>query len=109
MRDRAAAPGPGLRAGQPIALALLASLICAASCGPKAGPHQNFPPRADLVAAPEPAVPADALVSEKAANDYDTAVLIWGRGLEAQVGRLCRWAAESGMKGIKCDEGEPGS
>lgn len=45
---------------------------------------------------------AEALVSEKAANDYDTAVLTWGRSLAAQVGRICRWAVGNGMQGVAC-------
>lgn len=81
---------------------MLAALICAASCAHRpevAAPH---PPRADLEAAPEPLVPPEALSSEKAANAYDAAVLTWGRGLEAQVGRLCRWAKAAGMTDAPC-------
>ncbi|MCR5875188.1 hypothetical protein LRS10_13905 [Phenylobacterium sp. J426] len=54
------------------------------------------------MSAPEPLVPDEALTSEKAANDYSAAVLTWGRGLEAQVDRICRWAVSVGMRDITC-------
>ena len=63
---------------------------------------QTFPPAADLRAPPEPLVPAEALVSEKAANDYQIDVLTWGRGLGAQVGRVCAWAKAHGMNDAPC-------
>ncbi|MCR5874349.1 hypothetical protein LRS10_09355 [Phenylobacterium sp. J426] len=47
-------------------------------------------------------MPDEALISEKAANDYSAAVLSWGRGLQAQVGRLCRWAVANGMQDVSC-------
>ncbi|WP_176696049.1 hypothetical protein [Phenylobacterium immobile] len=47
-------------------------------------------------------MPLAALSSEKAANDYSAAVLFWGRGLEAQIGRLCRWAKSKGMAAAPC-------
>lgn len=64
--------------------------------------HQNFPPRADLSGPVEPQITEVALTDEKAANDFDNAVLAWGRGLFAQVGRVCTWAKESGMKDAPC-------
>lgn len=44
----------------------------------------------------------EALASDQAANDYDNAVLAWGRRGWLQVGRVCRWAAENGMAGLDC-------
>lgn len=84
------------------ALVLLAGLICAASCAHKPAPAQGYPPSADLRAPPEPRAPAEALTSEKAANAYSAAVLVWGRSLQAQVDRLCRWAQATGMADAPC-------
>lgn len=83
-------------------LALLGGLISAPSCAHRPIAAQAFPPRADLAAPVEPLVPAEALTSEKAANAYGAAVLVWGRSLEAQVVRLCRWAKASGMEDAPC-------
>ena len=85
----------------PAALLMLALLGCA-GCGHNSVAHQNFPSPADLIAKPEPLVPDAAFTDEKAANDYDNTVLMWGRGLYDQVGRLCHWAAGNGMKGVTC-------
>ena len=42
------------------------------------------------------------MIDEKAANDFDNAVMAWGRGLDQQVGRLCSWAKRTGMKDAPC-------
>ena len=84
-------------------LVLLVSLICVASCAHKpATVFQTFPPAADLRAESEPRVGAEVLVSEKAANDYSADVLVWGRGLAGQVGRVCAWAKARGMTDAPC-------
>lgn len=83
------------------ALLMLASLGCA-GCARNSVAHQNFPSAVDLIAKPEPLVPDAAFMNDKAANDYDNAVLTWGRGLRDQVERLCAWAVGNGMKGIEC-------
>ncbi|MDF0490039.1 hypothetical protein PX554_18045 [Sphingomonas sp. H39-1-10] len=40
---------------------------------------------------------------EDAANAWNDQVLIWGRTGWAQVGRLCRWAADMHMPGVTPD------
>jgi hypothetical protein len=48
-------------------------------------------------------MPAEALDSEKAANDYDAALEAWGERGWKTVARLCRWAADMGAK-VQCPE-----
>lgn len=84
------------------ALLTIAVTVFAASCAnrpPNAA--QQFPRSADLAVEPEPVLSVDALASDQAANDYDNAVLGWGRRGWLAVGRVCRWAADNGME-IDC-------
>lgn len=85
-----------------VALATSAALLCAPGCATSTGPAQQFPLRSDLSVKPEPSPADDVLISDEAANEYDAAVLIWGREGWAQVRRLCRWAAGAGMRGLDC-------
>jgi len=61
-----------------------------------------YPPSADLAVEAKPIMPPEAVRSEAAGIAHDIAIEGWGeRGWDA-VGRLCRWAADNGMKGLSC-------
>ena len=85
-----------------IAVSVTLAALAIASSGCSSTPHQNYPPRVDLVRAGEPQITEAAMIDEKAANDFDNAVMAWGRGLDQQVGRLCSWAKRTGMKDAPC-------
>ncbi len=56
-----------------------------------------YPPVADLAVMPKPAPPDAIVTSERAAAEYSATLEGWGERGWAQVARLCRWAAASGM------------
>lgn len=84
----------------PIAVLMIASLGAAvASCETPAG---TFPRAEDLTVQPKPVPADDVLASRVAGERYDNAVEAWGEDGWAQVGRLCRFFDEMGMKGLNC-------
>ncbi|WP_449253504.1 hypothetical protein [Brevundimonas naejangsanensis] len=60
------------------------------------------PPSADLAVEAKPVMPAEAVRSEAAGIAHDIAIEGWGERGWATVGRLCRWMADSGLKGLNC-------
>ena len=84
----------------PIAVLMIASLGAAvASCETTAG---TFPRAEDLTVQPKPSPPDEVLTSRIAGERYDNAVEAWGEDGWAQVGRLCRFFDEMGMKRLSC-------
>lgn len=87
---------------KPSLIAALMIAICGvgvASCETVAGP---LPPAQDLLVQPKPVPPDEVLTSRIAGEQYDNAVEAWGEAGWAQVGRLCRFFNEVGMKGLDC-------
>lgn len=80
-------------------LALAASLSLASGCASKS---LVFPPSADLQVEPKPVLDPEAIFSEAALDAHDIAIESRGDRLAAQVGRLCRFFDELGMKGLSC-------
>ena len=80
-----------------VALLTSAALLSAGGCATSSGGAQQFPLTSDLSVAPEPIPPADLLISDEAANEYDNAVQAWGREGWERVGRICRWARDAGL------------
>lgn len=62
-----------------------------------------YPPSADLAVPDEPEIPLEALENQEAYDGWVADMTIWGRGLQRQVGRLCRYFAERGME-IECPQ-----
>jgi len=70
-----------------------------ASCGTLG---TSRPPVEDLRVQPKPVPPDDVLTSRIAGELHDNAIEAWGGAGWAQVGRLCRFFDEMGMKGLSC-------
>jgi hypothetical protein len=87
---------------KPFLMACLMIVSCGvvvASCETPAA----FLPRAeDLRVQPKPVPSEDVLTSRVAGERHDNAVEAWGEAGWAQVGRLCRFFDEIGMKGLDC-------
>jgi hypothetical protein len=61
-----------------------------------------YPPPADLRVEAKPRLDPAAIDSEAALEAHDNAVESWGERGWATVGRLCRWAADNGARGLDC-------
>lgn len=73
--------------------------VAVASCGT---PGEALPRAEDLRVLPKP-VPSDKVLTSRIAGEqHDNAVEAWGEAGWAQVGRLCRFWQEMGMKGLDC-------
>jgi len=73
--------------------------VAVASCGTLGA---SRPPVEDLRVLPKP-VPSDQVLTSRIAGElHDNAVEAWGEAGWAQVGRLCRFFDEMGMKGLDC-------
>lgn len=83
-------------------LALAASLSLVSGCASRGPQSPYFPDPVDLVVEPKPVLPADAVESEVLGIAHDIAIEGRGDRLAAQVGRLCRFFDEMGMKGLDC-------
>ncbi len=81
---------------------LAASLLLVTACASRERVTVIYPPSADLAVEAKPIMPAEAVRSEAAGIAHDIAVEGWGERGWATVGRLCRWAADNGMKGLSC-------
>ena len=73
--------------------------VAVASCET---PGAAFPRAEDLTVQPKPAPPDEVLTSRIAGEKHDNAIEAWGEAGWAQVGRLCRFFDEMGMKGLSC-------
>lgn len=82
---------------------LIASAFCvgASSCGSRDETLRTFPPAADLQAAAEPTYPVEALTpgpaGEAAERAWWNSMLLWGRGEQAKVQRICKWSIDLGL------------
>ena len=81
------------------ALMIVSCGVGVASCETTGGP---LPPAQDLRVQYKPVPSDDVLTSRVAGERYDNAVEAWGEAGWAQVGRLCRFFDEVGMKGLSC-------
>ena len=80
-------------------LALAAALSLVSGCASKA---LVYPPSADLTVEPKPQLSPEDVMSEAALDRHDIAIEARGDRLAAQVGRMCRFWKELGMKGLDC-------
>jgi len=80
-------------------LALAASLSLVSGCASKA---LVYPPSADLAVEPKPQLGPEDVMSEAALDRHDIAIEARGDRLAAQVGRMCRFWKDLGMKGLDC-------
>ena len=87
---------------KPFLMACLMIVSCGAavaSCGTLGA---SRPPAEDLMVLPKPEPSDEVLTSRIAGEMHDNAVEAWGEAGWAQVGRLCRFFDEMGMKGLDC-------
>ena len=87
---------------KPFLMACLMIVSCGAavaSCGTLGAAR---PPAEDLMVLPKPEPSDEVLTSRIAGEMHDNAVEAWGEAGWAQVGRLCRFFDEMGMKGLDC-------
>ena len=61
-----------------------------------------LPPAADLRVPAKPVPTEEILTSAKASAAHSSAVEAWGDRMALQIGRLCRWTAAIGAKGLDC-------
>ena len=80
-------------------LAVAASLSLVSGCASKA---LVYPPSADLAVEPKPLLSPEDVMSEAALDRHDIAIEARGDRLAAQVGRMCRFWRDLGMKGLDC-------
>lgn len=81
----------------PLALAALLSPV--SGCASRA---LVYPPAADLQVEPKPVLSSDAVTDDSVGIAHDIAIEARGDRLAAQVGRMCRFWQEMGMKGLDC-------
>ena len=82
--------------------ACLMIVSCGAAVASCATPGAAFPRAEVLRVQPKPVPSDDVLTSRIAGEKHDNAVEAWGEAGWAQVGRLCRFFDEMGMKGLDC-------
>lgn len=61
-----------------------------------------YPPSADLAVEPKPQLSPEDVLSEAALDRHDIAIEARGDRLAAQVGRMCWFWKDLGMKGLDC-------
>lgn len=83
-------------------IACLMIVSCGAAAASCATLSASLPPAEDLRVQPKPVPSDDVLTSRIAGEKHDNAVEAWGEAGWAQVGRLCRFYREMGMKGLYC-------
>lgn len=83
-------------------IACLMIVSCGAAVASCETPGAAFPRAEDLRVQPKPIPSEDVLTSRIAGELHDNAVEAWGEAGWAQVGRLCRFFDEMGMKGLDC-------
>lgn len=83
-------------------LALAASLSLVSGCASRGPQSPFYPDPADLVVEPKPVLPPEAVGSEALGIAHDIAIEGRGDRLAAQVGRLCRFFDDMGMRGLDC-------
>ena len=83
-----------------MACLMIASLgVAVASCETRGA---SLPRAEDLKVLAKPVPSDDVLTSRVAGEQHDNAVEAWGEAGWAQVGRMCRFFDEMGMKGLDC-------
>jgi hypothetical protein len=80
-------------------LMIVSGGVAVASCETPGG---ALPRAEDLKVLPKPAPSDEVLTSRIAGEQHDNTVEAWGEAGWAQVGRLCRFFDEVGMKGLDC-------
>ena len=89
-------------------LALVACAALVSSCASKA--LSAYPPSADLKVEAKPVLSVEALASDNALAEHDAAVEAWGERGWAAVGRICRWAEDTGAQlPFRCQRPPPDS
>ena len=83
-------------------LALAVSLSLASGCASRGPQSPFYPDPADLVIEPKPVLPPEAVDSEVLGIAHDIAIEARGDRLAAQLGRLCRFFGDMGMRGLDC-------
>ncbi|MNX79157.1 hypothetical protein D3C86_1107760 [compost metagenome] len=73
--------------------------VAVASC---TTPGAGLPRAEDLRVQPKPVPSDEVLTSRIAGEKHDNAIEAWGEAGWAQVGRLCRFYRDMGMKGLDC-------
>ena len=69
-----------------------------------------YPPSADLKVEAKPVLSVEALASDNALAEHDAAVEAWGERGWAAVGRICRWAEDTGARlPFRCQRPPPDS
>jgi hypothetical protein len=81
-------------------LLLFGSLLLVSACATK--DESSFPPAADLRRSVKPVLEDTCLESDKCLADHDIKIEGQRDGLYDQVGRLCHFFKDKGMK-IDCD------
>lgn len=82
--------------------ACLMIVSCGAAAASCATLGASLPPVEDLRVQAKPEPTDEVLTSSIAGELHDNAVEAWGEAGWAQVGRLCRFYREMGMKGLDC-------
>ncbi len=83
-------------------LTLTALLCLVPGCAGQARLRAVPPPASDLIVPLEPVPPIEVLTSAKAAADYQVSRDVWSYQMQAQLGRLCRWAADVAGAKVEC-------
>lgn len=91
---------------KPFLMACLMIVNCGVAVASCSTPGAAFPRAEDLRVLSKPVPSDDVLTSRIAGERHDNAVEAWGEAGWAQVGRLCRFFDEMGMKGLDCSPPE---
>lgn len=83
-------------------MACLMIVSCSAAVASCSTPGAPLPRADDLRVQPKPVPSDEVLTSRIAGEKHDNAVEAWGEAGWAQVGRLCRFFDEVGMKELDC-------
>ncbi|MNS13808.1 hypothetical protein D3C72_454090 [compost metagenome] len=83
-------------------MACLMIVSCGVAVASCETPGAAFPRAEDLRVLSKPVPSDEVLTSRIAGEQHDNAVEAWGEAGWAQVGRLCRFFNEVGMKGLDC-------
>ena len=87
---------------KPFLMACLMIVSCGVAVASCETTGASLPRAEDLRVQPKPVPSDDVLTSRIAGEKHDNAVEAWGEAGWAQVGRLCRFYREVGMRGLDC-------
>lgn len=87
---------------KPFLMACLMIVSCGVAVASCETTGASLPRAEDLRVQPKPVPSDEVLTSRIAGEQHDNAVEAWGEAGWAQVGRLCRFFDEVGMKGLDC-------